>query len=138
MYEQSKAKPEITGRLPNDHARSDHASDFWSHWRQSRSDKASAFVNLRAHVRRPVRMNALLYLGSSFQTVRVKDLSRGGAGLERCGALHVGDRVVISLVSGRKLDGVVKWWLAGNCGVQFDVPLASDDALLAAKAAEQA
>ena len=90
---------------------------------------------LRRTPRQAVNIRALLYVGKTFQTTRIVDVSAGGAGL--CGALGLskGDRIRIVLLDGRELSGVVQWWVMGRCGVAFLLPLAANDPILGACAA---
>jgi PilZ domain len=90
---------------------------------------------LRRTPRQTVNIRALLYVGKTFQTTRIVDISAGGAGV--CGALGLskGDRIKLVLLDGRELNGVVQWWIMGRCGVAFLLPLAANDPILGALAA---
>jgi PilZ domain len=87
-------------------------------------------LRLRRHHRIAAKIRAVLYTGATFQPVTIRDISRGGAGLENCSSLIQDDLVKISLLTGRVVEARVRWWLGGVCGVQFVEPLSNDDALL--------
>ena len=81
----------------------------------------------RQHSRLRTSVRAVLYSGSTFQTTVIRDISLGGIGLSGAEGLFLGEPVKITLLSGASKTGVVRWWLGGCCGVQFDKPLTSDD-----------
>ena len=85
---------------------------------------------LRRHVRVPANIRAVLYSKCKFQSVVIRNISRGGAGLDNCGHFVENDRVVISLLNNRRIEAKVRWWFAGVCGVQFNDLLDSTDILL--------
>ena len=85
---------------------------------------------LRQHDRQRVRINALLYSGKTFQSVVIRDISQGGAGLQNCSSLIENDKVMLKLMNGRSIAAEVRWWLAGSCGVRFATTLEPNDALL--------
>lgn len=89
-----------------------------------------AVLRLRSHDRVGAKIRAILYTETRFQPVTIRDVSRGGAGLENCGSLIQDDLVKISLLNGRVIEARVRWWVGGMCGVQFMEPLPDDDALL--------
>jgi hypothetical protein len=84
----------------------------------------------RRHARRMTRANAILYTRSVFQSVSVVDFSSGGLGLAGTAGLFPGDKVTVALTTGEKKSGVVRWWLSGACGVQFDAVSEEDDPFL--------
>ncbi|MBU2532974.1 MAG: PilZ domain-containing protein [Alphaproteobacteria bacterium] len=84
----------------------------------------------RQFPRRKVRIEAKLIAGRKVQPTVIEDLSAGGAGLRNAIGVFANDPVEIELNGGRRLKGVVAWWLTGYCGVQFDQTLAADDPLL--------
>jgi len=85
---------------------------------------------LRREERTPVQIRASLYYATTFEPAIICDISRHGAGIEGCRSVMPGDEVTIKFLDGRKLTARVRWWLAGRCGVLFDVPLEPDDRLL--------
>ena len=87
-------------------------------------------LSLRRHERVPSNIRAILYSKSRFQSVVIRNISRGGAGLGNCRHLIENDGVTISLLSGRRIEAKVRWWLAGVCGVQFKELLEPADVLL--------
>jgi hypothetical protein len=86
---------------------------------------------LRRHPRTQTRLRAVLYARDTFIPTTIRDISVGGIGLEGAYGVFPGDRVSIALISGEKRTGIVRWWLNGCCGVQFDTPLAATDPWLA-------
>ena len=85
---------------------------------------------LRRHVRIASHIRAVLHCKYRFQSIVIRNISRGGAGLDNCGHLIENDKVVISLLNGRRIEARVRWWLAGVCGVQFNQLLEPTDILL--------
>ena len=85
---------------------------------------------LRRHERVPSNIRAILYVKNRFQSVVLRNISRGGAGIGNCRHLIENDGVTISLLSGRRIEAKVRWWLAGVCGVQFKELLEPADVLL--------
>ena len=85
---------------------------------------------LRRFDRQPVQIRAVLYCGDTFQTISIRDISTGGAGIDGCNCLMQNDKVTIKLLNGRCLDAHVRWWFAGVCGVQFVKQLKEADVLL--------
>ncbi len=80
-------------------------------------------IEARKYARLHVRKAAIVYYRKTFQSVLIVDVSIGGVALEGAGCLFAGDRVNITTMSGRSVLGVVRWWLAGRCGIQFDEEL---------------
>ncbi len=80
-------------------------------------------TEVRKHDRLRVREAAIIYYRKTFQSVVIVDVSKGGVALEGAGGLFTGDRVNITTLSGNSVPGVVRWWLAGRCGIQFDEEL---------------
>ena len=76
------------------------------------------------------RIRAILYKGDSFQSTLIRDVSAGGVGLRGAIGVFAGDKVALQLLDGRRLEAVVRWWLAGCCGLAFTEPLGPDDKLL--------
>ena len=81
----------------------------------------------RRHTREVVNVRAVVYCGIASQPVTICDISNGGVGLEGAGALFPGSEVNIALMTGEQRSGIVRWWLAGRCGVQFEQPLPPGD-----------
>ena len=97
----------------------------------SHARRAGSSIVRRKHERLQSSIRAILYSDTKFQSVVIRNISRGGAGLENCGHLIENDVVTIALLNGRRIDAKVRWWFAGVCGVQFFEVLPSDDPLLA-------
>ena len=89
---------------------------------------ASSVRALRQAHRTTVDVHAVIYSGLSVQSTIIRNLSEGGAGISGAYGLFPGSKVVIALVTGETRSGVVRWWLAGRCGIQFDQKLGTDDA----------
>ena len=89
----------------------------------STTDSARPGAEVRKYARLRVREAAIVYYRKTFRSVVIVDVSKGGVALEGAGGLFAGDRVNITTVSGHSVLGVVRWWLAGRCGIQFDEEL---------------
>jgi PilZ domain len=87
---------------------------------------------LRQFDRRRTSLRAILYRGDAFQSTVIRDVSKGGVGLEGGMSLLPGDKIHLQLMSGHRYRGTVRWWCNGHCGVSFDRLLAADDVLLIA------
>jgi hypothetical protein len=85
---------------------------------------------LRRHPRQRTSLRAILNTAYGFQSTTVRDVSRGGVGLEGTGSFMPGDRVELHLLTGQRYPGVVRWWCRGHCGIAFDEMLDPEDALL--------
>lgn len=59
-----------------------------------------------------------------------RDISTGGLGLDSAPGLHVGELVVVELLSGRRLMGCVAWIKGRSAGIRFGTPLPPNDPLL--------
>ena len=92
------------------------------------------YSKLRRHVRVASNIRALLDSKHRFQSVVIRNISRGGAGLDNCDHLIENDKVAITLLNGRRIEAKVRWWLAGVCGVQFSELLEPTDVLLTGRA----
>lgn len=99
--------------------------------RPDRNDQAgtvsAAGIRLRRHKRTEANVRAIVRSGSRFQPTLVRDISRSGLGLAGANGLFPGGEVEITLLNGLRRTGVVRWWLAGNCGIQLHEPLADND-----------
>ena len=89
-----------------------------------------AVTDRRRHTRHAVRIEATLHRAGGTQPVIVNDISAGGAGLERAIGIFPDDSVEIEFAEGRRVAGIVVWWMSGCCGVHFIATLADDDPLL--------
>ena len=87
-------------------------------------------VERRSFERHEPRTHAILHSRSHFQSVTIRDISRGGIKLENAFGLMPGDVVRIELLPRRHLQGKVAWSVASFCGVVFDNPLVEHDPLL--------
>lgn len=85
---------------------------------------------VRRHERVPVKIRAVLHRGTRFESIEIRNISLGGAGLANCQSVMDRERVTITLLSGRQIEAIARWWLAGHCGVQFVQPLEPNDPLL--------
>lgn len=113
-------------RFPYNYSAEQSATD-----QSVRNDAAVATSNvrpLRQAQRTAVNVHAVIYSGLSVQSTIIRNLSEGGAGISGAYGLFPGSKVVIALVTGETRSGVVRWWLAGRCGIQFDRTLGPDDA----------
>ena len=86
---------------------------------------------MRKTPRLPVHIRALLHCGSKFQSTVVHELSTDGAGLSGATGITPGDAVTLQVLDGRAINGKVKWWFAGKCGIAFDRELMREDPLFA-------
>ena len=82
---------------------------------------------LRRHQRTQIGVRAIVRAGLSSKPIVIRDISSGGVGIAEAVGLFPGSEVTICLVTGESKVGVVRWWLAGSCGVQFREPLTEDD-----------
>ena len=73
----------------------------------------------RLHTRYSVKKRAILHFRDMFATVTILDVSWSGLGLSGAPNVFVGDRVSIALLNGKMVSGVVRWWIAGRCGIEF-------------------
>jgi len=97
------------------------------------TNSSSAQPSLRKHPRIPTKLRAVLYCRETFHPVVIRDISSGGAGLDSCPSLIENDHVTLGLLSGRRIEARVRWWLGGVCGVQFQEQLRADDVLINGK-----
>lgn len=93
-----------------------------------RTDQGRNVRLRRRHDRVSINVRAVVYCGIASRTATICNISDGGLGLEGAGALCPGSEVTIALVSGETRNGVVRWWLAGRCGIEFLAALAPGDA----------
>ena len=87
-------------------------------------------IRLRRHDRHETHIRAILHYRETFTTVLIRNLSRGGAGLNCSESLMPEDKVMLTLLDGRSIQGEVRWWLAGACGIKFRDELSREDPLL--------
>jgi PilZ domain len=85
---------------------------------------------VRRHDRINTSLTAVLYTSHSFQITVVRDVSPGGARLEKAAGVLPGDMVNIKLVTGHSKTAIVRWWFNGSCGIAFDEPLHEGDPFL--------
>ncbi|MFM9938127.1 MAG: PilZ domain-containing protein [Hyphomicrobiaceae bacterium] len=83
---------------------------------------------LRRYDRTIINVRAVVHAGLSAQQTIIRDMSEGGVGLTGAAGLYPGTEVRIALVTGDMRTGIVRWWLAGSCGIQFHEPLRVGDA----------
>jgi hypothetical protein len=76
-------------------------------------------------------MRAVVHCHGRFQSIIIRDISRGGAMLENAFGLMSGDAVVVELLSGRSFAAQVMWAVANFCGVAFQELLSENDPALA-------
>lgn len=93
-----------------------------------RIDVETKLRRLRRHDRTIANVRAVFRAGLSEKPTLIRDLSDGGLGLIGADGLFPGCEIEIALVTGETKAGVVRWWLAGACGVQFHEPLGTNDA----------
>lgn len=96
------------------------------------SGGSQSIRRLRRHQRTKVNVRAIVRSGSCFQPTLIRDISSSGIGLAGAYGLFMGSDVEVSLLNGERRAGVVRWWLAGNCGIEFHEPLKDEDRFLAA------
>jgi hypothetical protein len=95
---------------------------------ERRTDVEGTLRLLRKHKRTPMNVRGLVRCGLSTQQTLIQDLSDGGLGLAGADGLQPGAEVTVALITGEKRTGIVRWWLAGRCGIQFHLPLSAGDA----------
>ncbi|HRK17688.1 MAG TPA: PilZ domain-containing protein [Hyphomicrobiaceae bacterium] len=87
---------------------------------------------LRRHKRTPLKVRAIFHSGLASKPTFIRDLSNGGLGLSPADGLSPGSSVTVALITGEKKHGIVRWWLAGSCGVQFHEQLEDNDTFMTA------
>lgn len=93
-----------------------------------RIDVESKLRRLRQCDRTIANVHATVRAGISSKPTLIRDVSDGGLGLIGADGLFPGCEVRVALVTGETKTGIVRWWLAGACGVQFHEPLQANDA----------
>ena len=63
---------------------------------------------------------AMIRVGSRSYPVSTRDISQGGIKLETDNSFAPGDEVVLALEKFRAVNGVVRWYHEGTCGVSFN------------------
>lgn len=92
------------------------------------SDRATSDIRLlRRHKRTPINVRALFHAGIASKSTVITDISKGGLGLSPANGLYPGCEVTIALITGETTTGIVRWWLAGSCGVQLHKPFHDND-----------
>jgi hypothetical protein len=61
-----------------------------------------------------------LRVGSHIHALNTRDISQGGVKIEIDQPLEVGAEIVVALQDLRPLQGVVRWYHEGLCGVSFN------------------
>jgi len=77
----------------------------------------------RQFQRTPVKANAFIHRGASFQRAHIIDYSQGGLQLEGTFGLFKQDRIQIELITGVRLSGKVAWSLGSHTGIVFSEQL---------------
>lgn len=103
-------------------------SKAWTRPRKLNPD--SRIRLLRRHPREATNTRGVVHYGVASVAVRISNISTGGIGVEGAAGLFPGTEVKIALVTGEARSGVVRWWLAGSCGIEFDELLVPDDPFL--------
>lgn len=93
----------------------------------------------RQHVRRPIRVAALVRCRGRRHRVTILDYSRGGLKIEGTVRVMEGERVTVELMSGDRLPLLVAWALGSHIGLQFIGPISPGNLAMVAldRAAEQ-
>ena len=91
--------------------------------------RRALWADLREHERFVVATTALIDVGGRAATVKVHDVSRGGAQLEAASGLANDQRVTVTIRGLRALEGRVAWVGGGHCGVQFEPSVLEADEL---------
>ena len=86
---------------------------------------ASASAPRRQFDRAPVKANAFVHRGTSFQRARIVDYSQGGLQLEGTFGLIKQDPIQVELISGVRVQAKVAWSLGSPTGIVFPEPLPS-------------
>lgn len=85
---------------------------------------------LRLNARARTDLSAVMIAGSTVSAVRIRNISKGGAGLQTSEYQQPGTKVTLHLLDGQTLRATVLWSRYGFCGVEFDKLLDEDDLLL--------
>ena len=91
------------------------------------SDGETKLLRMRRHQRTQVNVRVIVHSGLSAKQMLIRDMSNGGLCLVGAYGLFPGCEVKISLITGETRLGIVRWWLAGTCGVRFIQPLEHDE-----------
>jgi hypothetical protein len=73
--------------------------------------------------RAPVKANAFVHRGASFQRAQIVDYSQGGLQLEGTFGLVKQDPIQVELISGVRVTAKVAWSLGSHTGIVFPEPL---------------
>lgn len=90
------------------------------------------YSHRRAHSRREVTFNAIAHCRGRFQSIVIRDISRGGMKLQNAFAFMSGDMVRVELLTGRGFEGRIAWSIHPFCGFVFQTLIDEWDALLGA------
>ncbi|MEL7543084.1 MAG: PilZ domain-containing protein [Pseudomonadota bacterium] len=90
---------------------------------------SSKAAERRDHERIEVRARATAHAHGIFQTVLIRNVSRGGVMLDTAFGLAVGDTVILRTINGHAYPGRVAWSVSPYTGISFDDPIESDDPL---------
>lgn len=96
---------------------------------QQRGVRPLRLVESRRFTRYPKNLPALLDHGGAGLAVVIRDVSRGGCGLDVTMLLPKGLPVTVELGDGSQFASVVVWSAPLNAGVEFDSPLSEDEAM---------
>jgi hypothetical protein len=91
-----------------------------------------AWYQRRHHPRKTANLHAALSYGRLKVPVLILDVSLGGCGLDQAPPLPIGAIVALTLESGRKLEGEVRWQNGARAGILFTSPLRFTDPLISA------
>jgi hypothetical protein len=100
--------------------------------RQPAPPSSDRVRRLRIHPRTHVHLRAVVETAGSFRTTVIRDISVGGLGLKGADGLFPGCEVEVTLLTGQSRKGIVRWWLAGCCGIEFQAKLEPGDPFLEA------
>lgn len=85
---------------------------------------------MRRFARSNVRIRGFLHCHGRFQGVLIKDISRGGMMIEGAFGVAPGDKIVMEMLSGRRVSAKIVWVISPRAGVMFDETLTNTDGLL--------
>ena len=80
----------------------------------------------------PLNMDGKLRYRGQSRSVRVRDVSAGGMGVEFCGALDVGEIVMLTLESGRRFLATIAWCHTDRAGLTLANRLEPCDPMISA------
>lgn len=106
------------------------ARDGGAPWHAGATPERPQWIERRRCRRVPLNFGAELRFRGRRKTIRIRDVSESGLGIEFCGVLKPAEIVVIVLESGRRFVGSVAWCHTDRAGIHMAARLSPSDPLL--------